>query len=261
MDLLIALLLGVIQGVTEWLPISSSGHLVIFQNLFGVEEPVLFDAVVHLGTLTAVLAVIRRDVIHILRAVIRGIRDPDVRHSSPFISAVLILIATIPAGVAGLFMTEQIEASFKSIHVAATGLLITGIILISTRGRGGGRILPTAKGAFIIGLFQAFALVPGVSRSGSTIGAGLHLHMDPVNSARFSFLMAVPVISLAGAYELMKSSPADVGPFLLVGYITSAIVGYTALRTLIRIMSMRRFHLFAFYCFGLASIIIVSHLI
>ncbi len=264
MDLLTALVLGIVQGVTEWLPISSSAHLVIFQHILGVQEnPVLFDAVVHLGTLFAVLLATREFVWRIFKASILALegnplenmkKDGDARTG---FGAVL---ATIPIVVVGLLLQSHIEAAFSSLWIVAVTLPITGIVLFSVKGRMGEKKEPTIRSAVLIGIAQIFALIPGISRSGTTIVAGIHTGLERDSAARFSFLMAILAIAGAGTLELYKAihGNADMDMLsLTAGFLSSLIVGYISVKALLKIIVTEKFHYFAYYCWVVGAALII----
>jgi undecaprenyl-diphosphatase len=222
--------LAALQGLTEFLPVSSSGHLVLARSLLGAGTGgITFEVVVHVGTLIAVLAVYARD---------------------------------LAALVGGLLLADRIEAAFDNPLLASVMLLATGAILYSTRsipsrtteiGLGPGR-------ALLIGASQAVAILPGISRSGSTIAAGLHCGLGRRQAARFSFLLAIPAIAGAALLEVPKADFAVEWPPLLTGLAVSAIVGYAALRLLLRFLDSGRIHLFAWYCWaaGAAGVILAT---
>jgi undecaprenyl-diphosphatase len=245
MTLLAAALLGLVQGLTEFLPVSSSGHLVLAGALLRVPEGSLsFDIILHLGTLTAVLAVYSRDIAELLSGVFA-------RRKKDLTLAGLLILGSIPAGIAGFLLADRIESLFNSPPVVSAMLLFTGCILFATRfARAGQRQDPTPLGSFVVGLFQAIALVPGISRSGMTISAGLYAGVRRESAARFSFLLSVPAILGAALLDLTGS--AGIGsldfPVAVVGFIVSAITGYFALRLLIRFLAAGRFHFFGWYC-------------
>lgn len=243
-----AILLGVIQGLAEFLPISSSGHLVIARSLLGSQAPTAVTRVdgfamnvaLHLGTLFSILVVYRGD----LKTLIRQPR-----------LCVMIGIATLPLVVAGLLLHDQIEAIFETPIYAALGLLVTAGLLTAgqrwERQTTGMENIPAGT-AIIIGLFQALALVPGISRSGSTIAGGLLCGMERRPAANFSFLIAIPAICgaviLAGVKVLRDPAGLTAAPILLTGAVTSFIVGLAALRWMLRLVTQRKLHWFAIYC-------------
>ncbi len=245
-----AALWGLIQGLTEFLPVSSSGHLVLIPELLGIDEPDLAtSAVLHLGTLVAVLWYFRREltglVVHPFR--------PDNRRLWKF-----LIIGTIPAAVIGLTLRSPIETIFTEPWIVAICLMVTGLILL------GAHILPVGNravadantgDAVMIGMFQAFALLPGISRSGMTITGGLVQGMDRPEAARLGFLLGVPAILGAGGLELKDM--IDSGGFsneLLVGTAVAAISGYFAITTLIRVIGRFGLLPFALYCLGFGAL-------
>jgi len=251
MTVLSAAILGVVQGLTEFLPVSSSGHLVLAGALLGVPEGSLsFDIMVHLGTLTAVLAVYRADIARLI-AGIAARRRPDL------VLAGLLVLGSIPAGIAGFLLADGVESLFDSPAVVSAMLLVTGTVLFSTRFfRAGDRREPRAAGSLAVGLSQAVAILPGVSRSGMTISAGLLAGLGRESAARFSFLLSIPAILGAALLDLTGGDgigTLDPG-VAATGFALSAVTGYFALRLLIRFLAAGRFHLFAWYCWALGGI-------
>jgi undecaprenyl-diphosphatase len=257
-----AIVLGVIQGLTEFLPVSSSGHLVLFQNLFGLKEPaLLFDICLHVGTLAAVIIVFYRDILEILPALVQipgrmksaggFLRlcqvDPAMR------MALLIVIGSIPTAVIGLLFKEITDQLFGSIAMVGCMLIVTGTLLWLTRriqrqGRPIGKT--TLKDALIIGLIQGVAIVPGISRSGSTIATALFLGVDRKVAGRYSFLLSIPAIVGAlvlglDAPEMQTTIPLGT---ILAGSAVSALVGWLALVILLRVVDRGQLHRFAPYC-------------
>ena len=252
-ELVALALLATVQGLTEFLPISSSGHLVLAQALLGWEEPGLtIDVVVHLGTLVAVLLVYREDVVGLGKDVLRGKLD----------EALLVVVATLPIVYVGLAHGEQVEELFGSTRFAATALFGTAAILLvgewarrrNARGEEEvrtGRGLPTWAGAVAIGVAQSLAILPGISRSGSTIAAGLLVGLAPQAAARFSFLMAIPAILGAAVLKLPdvleQESGTSVGALLFAAAVAAG-VGWLALRLLLAFLGRGAFGWFALYC-------------
>ena len=269
MNIITALILGIVQGITEWLPVSSSAHLVILQHFLdtGDDNPVLFDAVVHMGTLLAVLLATWRYVVDILVSSVKALhgnlienlkKDHDAR------SGFAAVIATIPIVIAGLLFQDSVESAFTSLWVVALMLPITGLMLFSVRGKYGKDSEISMKRAVIIGTAQVFALIPGISRSGTTIVTGIHTGMKRSPATEFSFLMAILAIGGAGALQIYKAirepSPVDMAA-LLTGFFSSFIVGYLAIRALLKIVVTDRFHYFAYYCWGLSAVLIAYLLV
>lgn len=267
-----AIVLGAVQGLTEFLPVSSSGHLVLFQNLFGLEEPeLLFDICLHVGTLSAVILVFHREIVEILKALFQIPRrmktaggftrlcetDPPIR------MALLIVAGSIPTAVIGLLFKEITDQLFGSTTVVGFMLLITGTVLWLTRTiRSDGRSIrrTTVKDALIIGFVQGLAILPGISRSGSTISTALFLGMDRKIAGRYSFLLSIPAI--AGALALGLDTPElhtaiPVGT-IIAGSMVSALVGWFALVLLLRVVDRGQLHRFAPYCWlvGLLTLLL-----
>jgi undecaprenyl-diphosphatase len=268
-----AIILGIIQGLTEFLPVSSSGHLVLFQKMFGLKQAELFfDIAVHLGTLVAVIVVFRREIKKIITALAKlitpaGPKEPILQkiESDPHLKmALLIVIGSIPTAILGLLFAGIADRLFSSEFITGLMLIVTGLLLWLTRRTGanvhqaqGDRLKP--KNAFIIGIVQGLAIIPGISRSGSTISIGLMLGIDREMAARFSFLLSIPAIIGAGLWSLKDGlSQADLAiQAALLGALTAALVGYAALKSLLRIVKKKRLHLFAPYCWlvGILAII------
>jgi undecaprenyl-diphosphatase len=240
------MLLGLIQGATEFLPVSSSGHLVIAQALLDIDVPgVLFEVAVHVATLVSILYVYRERVAKLATGVVA--RDPDaVRYVG------LIVVATIPAGLLGVFGGDAIGALFDRPETAGVALLVTGVFLWSSKAAlpGAAATRPTWLAALLIGFAQAFALVPGISRSGATVVAALWLGVEAREAAAFSFLMAVPAIAGAAvlqAPELAGGTTLSTS-VLVAGGIVAALTGVLAIKTFVVMLARRAFHLFAPYC-------------
>lgn len=247
-----AVLWGLVQGLTEFLPVSSSGHLVLVPAALGVDPPDLATtAVLHLGTLLAVLAYYRRDVVAMVRF------DEHARRLWW-----LIILGTVPALI-GLVVEKQLEVIQESVHLVAGALLVTGVVLlVSTRVAERTRVLEdgTWIDALGIGIAQAFALIPGISRSGMTITTGLARGFDREQAARYSFLLAVPAIAGGGLLELLKlSSAGGFGSTVWVAMAVAAVSGYLAIAGLIKILVRRGLFPFAIYCFvvGAAALILL----
>jgi len=241
-------LLGLVQGLTEFLPVSSDGHLAVIGHVAGVHTPGVFvEVALHLATLGSILVVYGGRFWRLALDVLR--RQPEaLRYAG------LLIIGMIPAGFVGIFLEHLIERAFESLWAAGVGFLVTGACLWSTRRKGPqGAAQPTPGGAVIIGLAQAFAPLPGVSRSGTTISSGLWVGLGAVAAADFSFLMAIPLIAGAGLVEARHASVdiAQVGAVpLLVGCIVAFLSGVFAIRFLVAMLRRGRFYAFAPYCFA-----------
>ncbi len=246
-----AIIWGLVQGLTEFLPVSSSGHLVLVPDLLKMEPPDLATtAVLHLGTLIAVLAYFRKDVIGLFRF------DRPARHLW-----LLLIIGTLPAGL-GLVFKDQVEAFQESSTLVAVALLGTGVVLLLSQWivrRAKTIDQETPYGALLIGLAQALAILPGVSRSGMTITAGLGRGFSPEEAARFSFLLAIPAIVGGGLLEMVDL--ADSGGLtgsVWVAMAVAAVSGYLAIAFLIRVLVKRGLFPFAIYCFAFGVLALVA---
>lgn len=244
MTLLSVIVLAIIQGFTEFLPVSSSGHLALAGMIMKVPEgDMTFEIVVHLGTLMAVLAVYRRDLVELVRGVLTRKRES-------LVLAGLLVIGSIPAAIAGFLLSDSIERAFESPVLVSIMLLITGCVLFSTRFmKSGDRDNPTISGSLIVGISQAFALLPGISRSGLTISTGLFKGIRREKAARFSFLLSIPAIAGAAVLKLGDTGSAGIDLSLIItGFVISALTGYLALRVLLKFLRAGRFSIFAWYC-------------
>lgn len=248
-----SILLGILQGLTEFLPISSSGHLVIAQSLLPGfrENTLLFDVILHAGTLAAVLVYFRDD----LKEIALGLLHPA---EGGFRLPALLVAGTVPVVLVGLPFRHRIEALFSAPRVASAGLFLTALLLFGAwlAGTKGWRPLAslTFKGAFLIGVFQAVAIMPGISRSGATIAAGIFLGLSGKDAARFSFLLAIPAI--AGAVLLQAGGIQGSGDLsvFLAGGIAAALTGWAAIAFLMRLLKQGVLLPFAVYCLAAGSI-------
>ena len=261
MGILKAIALGVLQGLTEFLPISSSGHLVLAQALFphGITHAVAFDVCLHFGTLVAVVIYFRRDLIEMTRSLllwVRGEANEDDYHAH---WVLLLGLATVPVGIVGLSFADVLEQSFRSIPRVGAALICTSAILVFALRHLGGKRGPadlTVRDALLIGLFQAFAIVPGISRSGSTIAGGLFLKLDPNTAARFAFLLSIPAItaamlgSLPGLTSLIAEDPTAVA----AGVAAAGVTGWLAIEVMMRAVRLGRLGTFAVYCLVLGCL-------
>jgi undecaprenyl-diphosphatase len=251
-----AAVLGLIQGLTEFLPVSSSGHLVLVQSLYGWKEADLtFDIVVHLATLVALVVYYRRDVYVILKGGLTGTTEPW-EGLTPRTWCGLLLLGSIPAAVVGLAFKSQIEAQFADPVLNGIQLLITAAILFSTVPLKTFRHTLTWGRALWVGVAQAISILPGISRSGATIATAMHLGVSREQAARYSFLLSMPAIF--GAFLLQAGdiarSPAPFAPAwgpLLLGFVTSLVSGYLAVAGFVSLLSRGRFAVFGWWCIAL----------
>lgn len=258
MSFLDALLLGLIQGLTEFLPVSSSGHLVLLGRLLGVaDDGLTFEIWLHLATLVAVAAALRREIAMILRSLHPGARGDSAARGRRL--AVGVIVGTIPAVFVGLFLRDPVEAAFASIRIVGIDLIVTAVILwLSRRFRRGTNPLTPVR-AWWVGVGQALAILPGISRAGTTLAAGLAMGLPGVEAARFSFILSMPailgavVLDLPGLAGLGSTDPAA----LAAGFVTAAASGYGAVRIVWRVMERGRLALFAPYCALLGIVVLV----
>jgi undecaprenyl-diphosphatase len=273
MDQLIrAIVMGLVQGLTEFLPVSSSGHLILVPALLGWDDPFIeslaFSVMLHLGTLIALLVFFRADWLRIVPAWFASIRDRSIGADPDRRLAWLLALSTIPAVIAGLLLNDLIETGFREARLVAVTLVIGAAILwfaerVSTRTRGIGEL--TARGALGIGVAQALALVPGISRSGISISAGLFAGLNREAAARFSFLMATPIIAGAGAYETRKLFTGETGVDvqvapLVAGMIAALVAGLAAIAILLRFLRTHPTTIFIAYRLVLAAVVVVAWL-
>ncbi len=243
-------LLALIQGITEFFPVSSSGHLVIFQKLMDLKitDEIMLDIFLHAGTLLSVFIFFRKDI----KELITGFRKKE---NTEFIS--MVVVASIPTAAIGLFFKKPLEKLFHAPEVAGIALMVTGLILIASRYLRLVKLNPYLT-AFLIGTFQGIAIIPGLSRSGLTITIALILLMGYEFSFRFSFLLSIPAIMGATVLKLSEFSfNGDTG-LMLAGFAASAVFGLTSLWLLKKIVLKETFHYFAPYCFlaGITTLII-----
>ena len=265
MDIFEALVLGIVQGAAEFLPISSSGHLVLVPWWLGWENPpLIFDVTVHVGTALAVLAYFWREWIRIIGAGLNMIRKRAITTDDERLAFYLV-VANIPVGIVGLLLDDLFESTFSDVAIVASMLLVTaGLLFSSERFSKVGKSLPELKlpDVMVIGLAQALAIMPGISRSGSTIAAGLWRNLSREDAAHFSFLLATPIIIAAGLKQVAEALTTD-GAFdeasvtaLLVGFVASTLVGYACIALLLQLVRRRPLYIFVVYCaaFGLTTL-------
>ena len=268
MNIIQALVLGIIQGITEFLPISSSAHLVLTPFFFGwqiPEEQIFpFDVLVQVGTLAAVIVYFRSDLWTIVKEVSQGLmnRQPFATPSSRL--GWLLLLASLPAGIAGILLKDVVEATFKSpVNVAFFLIGTAGLLWIAESIGKRNRALASIRwlDAIWIGIGQALALFPGISRSGATISVGMACNLDRPTAARFSFLMSIPIMTAAGLIGLVDllEIPSLISflPVMATGFFTAAVIGYLAIYWLLSFLARRSLRPFAVYCLSLAVITLI----
>jgi undecaprenyl-diphosphatase len=257
-----AIVLGIVQGLTEFLPISSTGHLRIVPAFLGWEDPgAAFTAVIQLGTMLAVLIYFREDLWRIARTWFRSLYTPELRSELDARMGWYIGLGTIPIGLFGLIFSDQIESGARNLYLIVTTLIVLGLVLLLAErvGRHSRDLKEiTARDAVFTGLAQACALVPGVSRSGSTISAGLFLGFDRASAARYSFLLSVPAVVLSGLFELRKiGDPGGAGAVpTILATIAAFIVGYASIAWLLRYLVSHSTLVFVIYRVILGALVI-----
>ena len=257
MNYLLALLAGAVQGLTEFLPISSTGHLIIFEKIFNISQTefgLAFDASLHLGTLLAIAIFFFRDYLKVFSL-----------KNQLFIK---LIIGTIPAAIAGLFLETAIESQFRQLWVVGLGLILFSLVIILAEKFG-----PMVKkekdvtltNSLIIGLFQSLALIPGVSRSGSTISGGLFLGLKRDEAARFAFLLSGPIIAGAGAKKFLDVATSSISlndlSFFIIGIISSAIFGYLTIKYFLKYLSTSTLYPFVIYRVIVGLLLLSTYLV
>ena len=266
------IVLGIIQGLTEFLPISSSGHLALAQYFFGIKEPqLLFNIMLHVGTLGAIVVVFRRDIWDIIVAIFG--REPAPRSDSSYqmtkksgrLFALLIIVATVPTVIIALIFDLFIEILFIMPLSISSMLLANGIILWLSGRSESVDVEPrdlNVVSALIVGAAQGISTLPGISRSGVTISAALMRGVDRAEAARFSLLLSVPAIIGAMLLRLRDATSAGIPVWMIIsGTLVAFIVGYAAIRVLLRTLRRGQFSTFAYYCWGIGTVASVGYMI
>ncbi|MBW2990797.1 undecaprenyl-diphosphate phosphatase [Candidatus Woesearchaeota archaeon] len=263
MEIFQAIILGIVQGITEWLPVSSSGHLVIFQELFGFGTNVSFDVLLHFATLLVILLVFWKDIVAIFKSLFSLKWDENTK------LLLFIIIASVPIAIIGFVFHDFFIGLLTNLFLVGIFLVINGLVLFLTRftkqnNNKSNKLKDSSKlnwwKSLVIGVAQAVALIPGISRSGATVSTGLFLGIKKKKLITFSFLMAVPAIigaTISEAKGLTMVNPAA----LILGSIAALIVGYFSLKFLIRIIEKGKMHNFSYYCVVLGIIVILVALI
>lgn len=261
MNLLQAVVLGIVQGLTEFLPISSTAHLRIVPALFGWDDPgTAFTAVIQLGTMLAIVAYFWRELVHVSVAWVKGIWDKPIRQTLEYKLGWYLILATIPIGIVGLVFSHQIETGARNLYLIATTLIVLAAVLalaerMSTRNRGEEEI--TRTDAIVVGAAQVVSLIPGASRSGTTITAGLFRGLTREAAARFSFLLSVPAVVLSGLYELKDVGNGGPGLGLTgVALVFAFITGLASIAWLMRWLATHSTFVFIYYRIGLGVLLL-----
>jgi len=242
-------LLGIIQGLTEFLPVSSSGHLAVLENMLDIAEPMTLAVFLHFGTFLAVITFFFRP----LREMLRGIFIGD-RQSAVYVGK--ILLGTIPIVVAGVFFRSLVAQAFNNMNIVTILLGFTGAVVLLTGAVPKRRKQVTLTSAILIGIAQVLAILPGISRSGMTISAGLFSGTEPEQAFRFSFLLSIPAVLGANLLELKNLSGITDLPVLIVGMLCSFVSGLIALAVLRRAV-YRKFHFFGVYCLIISTVLLI----
>lgn len=271
LDILSAIILGAVQGISEFLPISSSGHLVLVPALLGIETGLAFDTILHIGTLVAIFTFFWKDIINLIKGFILSIIDltegvdifkrelhrvPEKRF------AWLIIVGTIPTGIMGILLKDAIETIFRGTLFVGIFLLVTAAVLYYSERHSSGQITQkdmSFKQALIVGICQGLAVFPGISRSGSTIASGLCLGLNREYAARYSFLLSIPAVIGAGLIQIKNIATLDASvSVLLAGFISSVIFGYLSIKLLMKMIKGWSLDIFAYYCtiIGIITIIL-----
>ncbi|MFZ7119763.1 MAG: undecaprenyl-diphosphate phosphatase [Eubacteriaceae bacterium] len=275
MNTITSIILGIVQGLTEFLPISSSGHLVIFQYFFNVTEGNLaYDVLLHLGTLIAIIIAFWKSILNMVIEFFSMCKDFFTSgsfkiHKSKYRKYILsIILASIPVGIIGILFADIFETLFSNIQVVSFTLIITGIILMLGEkiGKKNTKSIEqlSIKETFIIGFFQAFAIVPGISRSGSTIVGGLMSGLEKQEATEFSFLVSLPAVLgavLLKSKDIMELESLGISPITLFsGFFASIIFGILAIKLLVELVKKGKLHYFSYYCWAMSIILITYNL-
>ena len=263
-----AIILGILQGITEWLPISSSGHLAIFQFYFEEEQPILFDIILHIGSLCVILYIMSDEIKRVLDSVpsfFSNYRNyTNLKGEQRLIG--LVIVASIPTAIIGFTFDSTVIGEFYSeMHLVGGCLIFTGILVWLSKDYSGDKQIDDfpIKNALIVGFFQGLAILPGVSRSGSTIAISKMLGMEPVKAARFSFLLFIPAITGATILKIqdIDETISEVGTLsLMLGFLSSVITSYFSINILLNLIKKQQFHYFTPYCILLGFLLIYTSL-
>lgn len=244
LDILSAIFLGLVQGFTEWLPVSSSGHLVVSQALLGIDVPPEFDIAIMAGTIAALLIYFRGKIIWIARGLLKF-------DKAAVDYAILIIAAGVPTAIIGLAGKSFFKGLFASPFSVSLLIVVTGLFLYAASAKKMGEKKLAWPIAAVVGIAQGIAVAPGISRSGSTIGAAMLLGIKPAEAAEFSFIIGIPAMSVATAVEIIGVQSAGVGmDALAAGIVAAFAAGYASIGFFMRLIGSGKLHYFAYYCIG-----------
>ena len=250
-ELIQAIILSIVQGITEWLPVSSSGHLAIFQNVFGFQN-LAFDVFLHFASIFAVIIIFWKDIVRLLHL--------NKKENLKYLG--LLIVGIIPAGIIGILFKSQIENFFSSLFYLGIFFMLSGIIIYSTKFSSVKKDKPNFLDSIFIGIFQAIAILPGISRSGATISSGLFRGLNKENAVKFSFFMAIPVIIGASLIELKDIALSQISYSVLIfSFIITLLVSILTIRLLLKIIKGNKFYLFGIYNFILGFCVLVFSLV
>ena len=267
MEWWIAIILGILQGVTEWLPISSSGHLAIFQHYFNDKPPILFDVILHLGSLSVIFYILRSEIKEFLESLpgtLRKLNNPSTFNNEEKL-VFLVILATIPTAVIGLmFDGEIIDSFYEKMHLVGLCLIFTGVLIWYSKDFNHKleiQDLPASRSIYT-GIIQGLAILPGISRSGVTISILRIFGLNPLRAAKFSFLIFIPAILGATLLQLNEASRTleEVGfSSIVLGFLASSISSFVSIKFLLRLIDKQQFHYFTPYCFLLGIFLIFEN--
>lgn len=268
-----ALILGIVEGLTEFLPVSSTGHLTITEKLLGltVDAPgvTAYTAVIQLGAIVATLLYFRKDIVRLLVAWFDGLRSAQARTHHDYQLAWAVIVGSVPVGIVGFAAKDLISGGLRSLWVVAAALIVWSAVMwlaesrhavLTAKGEERGEGQVTLTDGIVIGLVQCVSLVPGVSRSGATISAGLFRGLDRLTATRLSFFMAIPALTAAGLFEMVSEADhlrlLGIGPILL-GVVVSFVVAYASIAWLLKFVSSNRITAFVWYRVALGLVLVV----
>jgi len=258
MNLIEAIILAIVQAITEWLPISSSGHLVIVQQLLNLNVPVFFDIILHFGTLISVLVFLRKDIAGIVKVVARL----DFKTEEGKLLA-LVCVGSVPTAVIGLLCKDLFESFFSNLLAVGIAFLLTGFMLFASKLTHDKNKSVNYSDALLIGASQGIALIPGVSRSGVTISTGLLRKVKKENAFQYSFLLYIPAVIGAtigtGLTEWENVAVAEIDALsMIIGVVITTILGYIFLKLLFKVIVKEKFHMFAYYCWAIGLVLVLT---